>query len=94
MGVDAWFSLAGTYTPSATPTPSPGGNIPSAPSGYNIIGGQVYNVATGQNIASVPVYFCYQNGTLISSTTTDASGAYSFTMRLWPLIPAVANVKL
>jgi len=79
LGVDVWFSLEGTYTPSATPTPSPGGNIPSAPTGYNVIAGQVYNVATGQNIIGVPVYMCYQNGTLISSTTTDASGAYSFT---------------
>jgi hypothetical protein len=79
LGVDAWFSLAGTYTPSATPTPSPGGSIPGAPTGYNIIGGQVYNIATGQNIPGVTVYLAYQNNTVWTSTTTDASGAYSFT---------------
>jgi len=73
LGVDVWFSLEGTYTPSATPTPSPGGNIPSAPTGYNLIGGQVYNIATGQNIVGVPVYNVLPEGTLISSNDTDAS---------------------
>lgn len=72
LGVDCLLSL--TYTPIPTSTPIPY----TPPNGYYAINGYVKDINnSATRISNVPIYLLFQNGTVLTSTVSDASGNYN-----------------